>query len=232
MPSLYSFISLPLGVFESSDKDDAISSLSATVSPDNGTVLPFHLPDFKMGTLDALVQQADDLAKLESIASSVVAKVADSLQSILGPDEDRLAQYKMVNDSQSPPSPPSGFASAAALCSRFCLRLLTLRIAEPTEQYLNGFTWNKLRYRSDKPLSELIDTLQKVRSSVAPSRLDISCMVLPKMSADRTPSIGARDSRQRCQDQDKPVQLCQDEPRCATAPPDVSMILWSFHGSP
>lgn len=38
--------------------------------------------------------------------------------------------------------------------------------AEPTEQYLNNFTWNKIRYRSDKPLGELVDTLQKV--SLAP----------------------------------------------------------------
>ena len=35
--------------------------------------------------------------------------------------------------------------------------------AEPTDQYLSNFSWNKIRYRADKPLSELIDTLQKVR---------------------------------------------------------------------
>lgn len=37
---------------------------------------------------------------------------------------------------------------------------------EPTEQYLRSFNWNKIRYRSDKSLGELIDTLQKVSSSV------------------------------------------------------------------
>lgn len=40
--------------------------------------------------------------------------------------------------------------------------LLLTTTAEPTEQYLNNFTWNKIRYRADKPLGELIDTLQKV----------------------------------------------------------------------
>jgi V-type H+-transporting ATPase subunit C len=35
------------------------------------------------------------------------------------------------------------------------------RFSEPTETYLNNFTWNKIRYRADKPLGELIDTLQK-----------------------------------------------------------------------
>lgn len=100
MSSRYAVVSLPLGVFDSSDKEDAISSLSATISPDSGTVSSFHIPDFKIGTLDALVQQADDLAKLESTCQTVVTKVGDSLRSVLDNDEERLASYKMVNDSQ------------------------------------------------------------------------------------------------------------------------------------
>lgn len=99
MPSRYALLSLPLSVFESGDKDDAIRSLSSTISPDNGSVNPFPIPDFKIGTLDALVQHADDLAKLESACESVVSKVADSLKSILEGDEDKIAQQKMVNDS-------------------------------------------------------------------------------------------------------------------------------------
>ncbi|QPG99218.1 hypothetical protein C2857_001213 [Epichloe festucae Fl1] len=98
MPSRYAVVSLPLGAFDSSNKDDAISSLSATVSSDAGSVSPFNVPDFKIGTLDALVQQADDLAKLESTCHAVVAKVGESLKSILNNDEERLASYKMVND--------------------------------------------------------------------------------------------------------------------------------------
>merc|ERR1712000_283012 len=130
MSRRFALVSLPLGAFDTNDKDDAVSALSATVTPDNGTVTPFQIPDFKIGTLDALVQQADDLAKLESTAEAVVAKVGDSLRTILGGDEDRLASYKMVND-------------------------------KPTEQYVNNFSWNKIRYRADKPLGELIDTLSK-----------------------------------------------------------------------
>lgn len=130
MSTKYALVSLPLGVFDSNDKSDAASSLSATVSNDNGTVRPFNIPDFKIGTLDGLVQQADDLAKLEANCEAVVAKVAESLKTVLEGDEDRIAQYKMVND-------------------------------KPTDQYLNSFSWNKIRYRADKSLSELINTLQK-----------------------------------------------------------------------
>ncbi|XP_044718134.1 v-ATPase subunit C domain-containing protein [Hirsutella rhossiliensis] len=130
MSTKYALLSLPLGVFDSSDRDDAIAALSATVSPDNGSVGPFRIPDFKIGTLDALVQQADDLAKLEASCQAVVAKVGDSLRQLLNNDEERLTSYKMVND-------------------------------KPTDQYIRGFSWNKIRYRADKSLGELIDTLQK-----------------------------------------------------------------------
>lgn len=41
---------------------------------------------------------------------------------------------------------------------------LTLR-AEPADQYLRTFQWNKVKYRADKSLLELIDLLQKVRRS-------------------------------------------------------------------
>ena len=34
---------------------------------------------------------------------------------------------------------------------------------EPVDQYLRSFSWNKVKYRADKPLGELIDLLQKVR---------------------------------------------------------------------
>ncbi|TPX17406.1 uncharacterized protein E0L32_003049 [Thyridium curvatum] len=123
-------VSLPLRTFDSSDKEEALSALRATVTADNGTVLPFAIPDFKIGTLDALVQQADDLAKLESGCEGVVGRVADSLKTILDGDEDKIAQQKTVND-------------------------------KPTDHYLRSFSWNKVRYRADRPLAELIDTLQK-----------------------------------------------------------------------
>jgi Vacuolar H+-ATPase V1 sector, subunit C len=32
---------------------------------------------------------------------------------------------------------------------------------EPIDHYLRNFQWNKVRYRVDRPLGELIDNLQK-----------------------------------------------------------------------
>ncbi|KAK4188332.1 putative vacuolar ATP synthase [Podospora australis] len=125
-PAQYILVSLPLRIFD----DEPLTSLAATIGRDNGQVLPFAVPSFKIGTLDALVQHADDLAKLDSACEAAVAKVADSLRGILDGDEDKVAQQKIVND-------------------------------KPTDQYLRSFQWNKVRYRADRPLGELIDNLQK-----------------------------------------------------------------------
>ncbi|CAK7273733.1 Vacuolar ATP synthase subunit C [Sporothrix epigloea] len=129
-PSKYAVVSLPLRIFDSDDKEGALSSLRTTVNPDNGAVQPFPIPGFKIGTLDALVQQADDLAKLDAGCESVASRVAESLKVILDGDEEKLEQHKIVND-------------------------------KPTDHYLQSFSWNKVRYRVDRPLSEIIDALQK-----------------------------------------------------------------------
>ncbi|KAF2967166.1 hypothetical protein GQX73_g6356 [Xylaria multiplex] len=83
----YVLISLP-STFE---------SLKATIA-DNGTVVPFNIPNFKIGTLDALVQQADDLAKLDSACQALVAKVGDSLRTLYDGDEQKASEHKIVND--------------------------------------------------------------------------------------------------------------------------------------
>ena len=101
-PSTFILVSLPTSISSSLDKQDALNALRRTVG-DNGTTYPFNLPTFKIGTLDALVQQADDLAKLDNACAGVVGKVADSLRSILDGDEDKIAQQKTINDSKPAP---------------------------------------------------------------------------------------------------------------------------------
>jgi len=98
-PTKYMLVSLPTSISPSSDKEEAFTALRSTVSGDSIAVLPFKIPEFKIGTLDALVQQADDLAKLENACEGVVAKMGDSLKSLLEGDEDKIAQQKTVNDS-------------------------------------------------------------------------------------------------------------------------------------
>ncbi|TVY85095.1 V-type proton ATPase subunit C [Lachnellula suecica] len=133
-PPKYVLVSLPTSISPTNDKEEAIAALKSTIS-DNGIIVPFKVPEFKIGTLDALVQQADDLAKLEGACQGVVGKVGDSLRSLLEGDEEKIAQQKTVND-------------------------------KPADHYLRTFNWNKVKYRADKPLAELIDSLQKELASI------------------------------------------------------------------
>ena len=48
--------------------------------------------------------------------------------------------------------------------TKYLLQVLT-REKEPTEQYLKSFHWNKVKYRTDKPLGEIVVTFQKVLRS-------------------------------------------------------------------
>ncbi|KAH6614808.1 hypothetical protein C7974DRAFT_402673 [Boeremia exigua] len=126
----YLLVSLPTSISPSNHADEALTALRSTVTNDVGSTSPFAIPEFKIGTLDALVQQADDLAKLEHACHGVVGKVGDSLRTILDGDEDKVQQQKTIND-------------------------------KPVEQYLRTFQWNKVKYRADKPIADLIDLLQK-----------------------------------------------------------------------
>lgn len=95
----YLLVSLPTSISPSRDHDEALTALRSAVSTDYGTVYPLAVPEFKIGTLDALVQQADELSRLEGVCEGVVGKVGDSLRAILDGDEDKIIQQKTVTDS-------------------------------------------------------------------------------------------------------------------------------------
>jgi V-type H+-transporting ATPase subunit C len=97
-PSTYILVSLPNSITPSGHKDEALQAIQSTVG-NEGTSVQFAIPAFKIGTLDALVQQADDLAKLSTACEAVVGKVGDSLKSILDGDEVKAADQKTINDS-------------------------------------------------------------------------------------------------------------------------------------
>ena len=97
-PQTFFLVSLPTSISPSDSRDEALTTLRSAVHPDQGTTYPFAVPEFKIGTLDALVQQADDLSKLEQGCKGVVDKIADSLRSLLEGDEQKVQEQKVVND--------------------------------------------------------------------------------------------------------------------------------------
>lgn len=95
----YLFVSVPSSITPSGHKDDAILSLQSAVNESYGTVNALKIPDFHVGTLDALLQMSEELQKLEGLCQGVVSKVGDTLKNILDGDEEKMAQHKTVNDS-------------------------------------------------------------------------------------------------------------------------------------
>ncbi|KAI9829796.1 MAG: Vacuolar ATP synthase subunit C [Phylliscum demangeonii] len=99
LPARYFLVSLPTSISSSSDRDGAFNALRAAVeSGDQAAVYPFAIPELKVGTLDALVQQADELGKLDTACEGVVSRIGDGLRSILDGDQDKIGQQKAVND--------------------------------------------------------------------------------------------------------------------------------------
>jgi V-type H+-transporting ATPase subunit C len=108
-PQKYLLLSLPTSIAPSNSEEDALNVIQATTTTDiGGFVTQFKVPHFKIGTLDALVGQADDLAKLEQAAEGVVAKIGDTLRIILDGDVEKIDQQKVVLDSESPFATPAG----------------------------------------------------------------------------------------------------------------------------
>lgn len=92
-------VALPTYISLSNDHDEALTALRSAVTTDYGTTYPFPIPTFKIGSLDALVQQADDLAKLAADSEAVVGRVGESLTNLLEGDTEKIEQQKNVNDS-------------------------------------------------------------------------------------------------------------------------------------
>lgn len=101
MSTKYLFIAVPSSITPSGHEDDALASLQKAANPSYGEVLSLAVPSFKVGTLDGLLQQSDELSKLEGVCNGVVSKVGDTLRNVLDGDEEKINMHKNVNDSMS-----------------------------------------------------------------------------------------------------------------------------------
>ncbi|KAI9474865.1 hypothetical protein BDB00DRAFT_860156 [Zychaea mexicana] len=97
---------------------------------------PFNIPEFKIGTLDALVLLSDDLTKHDNAFEQAVNKLADILGNLVKGQPDALVQdFLLVND-------------------------------KTVDQYVNTFQWNSMKYRTDKSLQETTSMLTQEMTSM------------------------------------------------------------------
>ncbi|ORY75419.1 ATPase V1 complex subunit C [Protomyces lactucae-debilis] len=83
---------------ENTPPDAAYAVIQAVVTQDMADISRFPIPDLKIGTLDALVSNAEDLARLDTTCEGYVYKVADILKQILQGDRRKMAEQEVVGD--------------------------------------------------------------------------------------------------------------------------------------
>ncbi|ODV69208.1 ATPase, V1 complex, subunit C [Hyphopichia burtonii NRRL Y-1933] len=84
----YLVVSLP-------QSTDAKTWLERSLNGGKCPISQFKLPDFQIGTLDSLVQQSEELAKLDQQLGTSVSKVVDVLDSV---NENSSSSYRLVNN--------------------------------------------------------------------------------------------------------------------------------------
>ncbi|KAI8997265.1 hypothetical protein BDB01DRAFT_770489 [Pilobolus umbonatus] len=89
----YTFVSVPaLG-----DKQNTYLNIKAKLT-DYARTYEFNAPEFKIGTLDALVMLSDDLVKYDTAFEQSVNKLADLLKSLLKGQNVNIQDQLLVND--------------------------------------------------------------------------------------------------------------------------------------
>ena len=99
MSTKYLLISLPNNISISNDRDEALTALRSTVPHDAGTTYDFKIPTFKIGALDVLINQADELNKLCSDCEAIVGKVGEALTGLFEGDVERAKGQRNVDNS-------------------------------------------------------------------------------------------------------------------------------------
>ncbi|EMD41707.1 hypothetical protein CERSUDRAFT_110285 [Gelatoporia subvermispora B] len=108
----------------------------ATKMPKGAVIADLPVPSFKTGTLESLISLSDELPKQDAVFTSTVAKIVDTLRSLLNNDPAKLAQHVQVEEQS---------------VDAYLLR---------------GWRWNEGRYGVQRGLKDMVDVLNKEMTSI------------------------------------------------------------------
>jgi len=94
----------------------------------------FEVPPLKVGTLDNLMECSDDLFKIDSAVETITFKMLNTLEEIAGTSDLAVVTKPSTGGQQQ---------------------------SERTEEYLARFRWNEAQYPINKPLKQLIQSIQE-----------------------------------------------------------------------
>ncbi|KAJ1660362.1 Vacuolar ATP synthase subunit C [Dispira simplex] len=92
MPN-YWLLSLPAN----GDRNTAWQKLRNDLATDHTDLCKFSIPEFKIGTLDSLVQLSDELVKTDTAYGAVTLKLVDVLRTLVQGDEQVLQSMATIN---------------------------------------------------------------------------------------------------------------------------------------
>lgn len=95
-----------------------------------------NIPSFKTGTLDSLIRLSEDLSKQEAYFTATVAKIVDTLRSLLNNDPSKLSQHVLVDEQTV------------------------------DNYLFKNWEWNEGRYSIQKSLHDIVDALNKETASI------------------------------------------------------------------
>ncbi|BFZ57607.1 Vacuolar ATP synthase subunit C [Savitreella phatthalungensis] len=114
---------------------DSLRGLVSGTSGGNGLggATRFRIPvdQLKVGTLDGLMQSAEELGKLDTQAEGWVYKISEVLKGVVQGDAGKLAEQQRIDGSKTP------------------------------HTYIAEFTWSSIKYRADRPLAQLMETMSR-----------------------------------------------------------------------
>uniref|UniRef100_A0A8C3CC91 V-type proton ATPase subunit C n=1 Tax=Cairina moschata TaxID=8855 RepID=A0A8C3CC91_CAIMO len=105
----------------------------------------FHIPDLKVGTLDALVGLSDELGKLDSFAESVIKKIAQYIGEVMEDSKDKVQENLLAN---------GGLKDKMK-----CLKIDLI-------SYLTRFEWDMAKYPIKQPLKNILEALSKQMTQI------------------------------------------------------------------
>ncbi|QPG73619.1 hypothetical protein FOA43_000931 [Brettanomyces nanus] len=134
----YLLISLPKSV---GTENSLYLWLEGNVNSGEVELTKYKLPAFKVGTLDSLVEQSDELAKTDTQLHSSITKVLE-----------------IVGNVQSGVSEAGNSHTGTTSSSSMPLPMMKIN-NKPIDVFFESFQWNTSRYRLDKSTEELIKTI-------------------------------------------------------------------------
>ncbi|KAM4542791.1 V-type proton ATPase subunit C 1-B [Odontesthes bonariensis] len=111
----------------------------------------FSIPDLKVGILDSLLSVSDDLSKLDTLTESVIKTTCQCMKEVMEPSSDKVLENALANGEHS--------VNQRAILSPQKAYLTSLRV--DLMSYVTKFQWDKAKYPTALPLSNLADLINK-----------------------------------------------------------------------